>query len=77
LFGVGLNLRYFLGMSESNISDDQNERIGVWLEFCYNNKIQYKSEGYSDLLERMEDEESVVKDTVVNTLIETVNLHQF
>jgi len=64
-------------MSESNISDDQNDQIGVWLEFCYNNKIQYQSEGYSDLLERMEDEDPVVRDSVINTLIETVNLHQF
>ena len=70
-------MRYFLGMSESNISDDQNDQIGVWLEFCYNNKIQYQSEGYSDLLERMEDEDPVVRDSVINTLIETVNLHQF
>ena len=64
-------------MSESNISDDQNDQIGVWLEFCYNNKIQYQSKGYSDLLERMKDEDPVVRDSVINTLIETVNLHQF
>ena len=64
-------------MSGSDISDDQNERVGWWLEFCYDNKIEYKSDGYSDLLERMEDEKSVVKDTVINTLIETVNLRQF
>ena len=64
-------------MSGSDISDEQNEQVGVWLEFCYNNKIQYKGEGYSDLLERMKDEEAAVKDAVVNTLIETVNLRQF
>ena len=64
-------------MSGSDISDEQNEQIGVWLEFCYNNKIQYNSEGYSDLLERMKDEEPVVQDAVVNTLVETVNLRQF
>lgn len=56
------------------LTDDQDYAVGEWLELCISNNIKYATDQYKDLLVKMSDEDPVIKEAVINTLIETKDL---
>jgi hypothetical protein len=61
-------------MSKQPYTEEQNQRIGEWLELFLSSKIKYKTDGYIEMLKRMEDEDQIIIDTVIKTLKETKDL---
>ena len=61
-------------MSEQPYTEEQDQRIGEWLELCLSSKIKYKTDGYFEMLKRMEGEDQIIIDTVIKALKETKDL---
>lgn len=62
------------GMPKVLLTDDQDYAVGEWLELCISNNIKHGTDQYEDLLVKMSDEDPIIKEAVINTLIETKDL---